>query len=406
MQRLKFGWPPFLKTLVIGGVVIATVLCIVRNLYTLSLIKSRTTAQTTTFHPATEDKNVEVKAVYEALVGDGNLVNKTVKLRVFEAKGDWKSAVQLADGLCNPPQDSDRCLWLRATTYEHVIQTGSDDLEINNKLVQTWHTMHWTCERFWQQAQSMTRSYSLSDAKIWIERAARAHPETARDWYFQGLAKSELGQWVEAIASLNQALMAGFPKRDSLFAIGTAQARMSDFQLALQTYGEAIEAESHENVGRSDVWFTQGWLAAYVLKPNNVGLAILAFEHSIYTNDFSQGNTGLANAYFQLGHVYFRVGDFPGAEHSYRRSIEIAPLVSAYRVSLSAVLFQLGKEQEAFSTLTEVLRVDPNQLEGLLAMGEYYKSVGDVENAKSMFVRALIKWPKDKRASDLLKSLQ
>jgi tetratricopeptide (TPR) repeat protein len=99
-----------------------------------------------------------------------------------------------------------------------------------------------------------------------------------------------------------------------------------------------------------------------------------------------------ARAYNNLGNLFhFYLKDFPKSEHAYRNSIAHDPAnILAYKglFELYALSFQQNTNK-AVQTLEEGLASNPNNLDLITSLANYYRDRGDVARAESSFERAL-----------------
>ncbi len=336
----------------------------------------------------------------------GRLVDRTIRLRVLQSENDWKAVVVASDTLCTGMKVIPMCLWIQANAYEDVANLTNNLPNLKHRLQSSWQQLDLGSSEFWTLAQSNEQVGQVSQAKNWYERASMAMSETAKDWYYRGLALKALGWYSEALTNFHAAIDSGYPSREPFFAIGKTYEGLGDISAANSAYDHAIASDSHVYLGRSDVLYAKGWLATYLMKPNNVTLAMKVFERSIKVNDFSQGRIGLADAYFQLGHTHFHFDDFTAAKTSYRKAIEIEPYTSGYYVSMGVALLRLGEREQAENAFRKAITMDSHQFEGMIALADMYRESGDTNNARIMYLKALTIAPTNKGIAESLKNLE
>ncbi len=70
---------------------------------------------------------------------------------------------------------------------------------------------------------------------------------------------------------------------------------------------------------------------------------------------------GNADAYFAMGNLYLKNGDFDKAEKSYRSAIKINPSNGAYHNNIGWLYMQKGENAKAERSVREALRLDPGK---------------------------------------------
>jgi Flp pilus assembly protein TadD len=97
-----------------------------------------------------------------------------------------------------------------------------------------------------------------------------------------------------------------------------------------------------------------------------------------------------ANAHNDLGVLYFENGEKDKAVSAYERAVHLEPTDATYRKNLADVyLIEQGRIEEAMKLYLGVLEENPQDLESLIACGMITASVGQPEDAKLFYHRAL-----------------
>jgi len=96
-----------------------------------------------------------------------------------------------------------------------------------------------------------------------------------------------------------------------------------------------------------------------------------------------------AEAHHYLGVCAEMRQDYADAETHYREALRRDPGLFESRVNLGNVLFYLGRNDEALTTLTELTQAFPDEPDGFLALGMQQKAVGDDAGALASFQRAV-----------------
>ncbi|MDX6444756.1 MAG: protein O-mannosyl-transferase [Blastocatellia bacterium] len=88
---------------------------------------------------------------------------------------------------------------------------------------------------------------------------------------------------------------------------------------------------------------------------------------------------------FNLGYVYYRVGNFPEAERYLRKAIEIKPDDAAEQRFLGFTLAELGHNDEAEAALQRAIALRPNAANQHYVLGMLLKQKGDAAGALPEF---------------------
>jgi Flp pilus assembly protein TadD len=115
------------------------------------------------------------------------------------------------------------------------------------------------------------------------------------------------------------------------------------------------------------------------------------------------------NALFQndLGVLRYRLGNFTGARISYERAADLLPANSNFRKNLADLYFaEFGMVDEAIRIYLDLFRLQPGDLEVLAALGQICMAVGQPDEAKSFYRRALEIDPWNADIRDVLKQIE
>jgi Flp pilus assembly protein TadD len=115
------------------------------------------------------------------------------------------------------------------------------------------------------------------------------------------------------------------------------------------------------------------------------------------------------NALFQndLGVLRYRLGDCAGARISYERAAELQPANSNFRKNLADLYYaEFGMVDEAIRIYLDLYRLHPGDLEVLAALGQICTAVGQPEEAKSFYRRALEIDPWNAEIREVLRQIE
>lgn len=112
----------------------------------------------------------------------------------------------------------------------------------------------------------------------------------------------------------------------------------------------------------------------------------------------ANGYYNLAATYHKLGQVTRRPEDFAQAEQLYRQSLNYDPNhVDSHR-GLAVLLVEQGRSMEAFRTLEDWARQNPNYAAARVELARLYEEAGDLASARLHLVDSLALEPTNARA--------
>jgi membrane associated rhomboid family serine protease/Flp pilus assembly protein TadD len=139
-------------------------------------------------------------------------------------------------------------------------------------------------------------------------------------------------------------------------------------------------------------YFTVRELRAYTV---HMFTAIQALSGSKFTEARDQLQAAIrhrpndAIAYAYLGTAYTRLGDMPGAEAAFRRSVELNPRDLSARFQLAVVYYTEGKLTDAVDTMQQVIQAQPNDPQFHEFLAQIFSQQGNNSQANQEHTRAM-----------------
>ena len=130
---------------------------------------------------------------------------------------------------------------------------------------------------------------------------------------------------------------------------------LSKFRLFHRKYEKAIaEAQQAVELNPNGTWavFNLGWILRYAGRPEE---AIPLLKKSIRLNPIPQ-----SQVYDTLGRAYFLARRYEEAIEAYKTAIKLDPDNQYAHIGLAATYADLGKEEEARTEASEILRIEPS----------------------------------------------
>lgn len=106
-----------------------------------------------------------------------------------------------------------------------------------------------------------------------------------------------------------------------------------------------------------------------------------------------QASPNRADAWFSLGQVQGRMGDFRNAAQSFKRAIKLAPAVADGYVHLGNAFLRQGRVNQAISTYRDGLKQQPQQPLLHFNLGVALRQSGDTEGAIASYRQAIALFP-------------
>ncbi len=236
-----------------------------------------------------------------------------------------------------------------------------------------------------------------------------------------------LGNFKEAISILKTALMVNSENEGALYEIAFCYDQLGDYNLAIECYTQFID----ENPYSFTAWYNLG--NAYS-KIENYEKALWAYDYSILINsNFGPAHFNLANAflsqekffkaiehfnecmridgddasaYCYIGECYEQLNELELSKHNYKRSLELAPMLSEAWLGLGIIEDLEGKTDEGIILIEKALEFDPQNAGIMHVLAGAYEKIDNIEQASFFYKQSLEINPNDEEClSDYIELL-
>jgi len=120
-----------------------------------------------------------------------------------------------------------------------------------------------------------------------------------------------------------------------------------------------------------------------------------------------QSYPNFAQAYNDLGVLYYHTGDKEKVRHHYEQAVELMPDNIIFQKNLADFYcIELGRIEEALQIYVSVLKTDPQDVEALTATGLICKALNNFDDARHFFTQALQIEPWNADAREQIDDLQ
>jgi tetratricopeptide (TPR) repeat protein len=230
-------------------------------------------------------------------------------------------------------------------------------------------------------------------------------------YYKLGLVNYQLGEYHQAIINYNQAINININHPLAYGQIGVVNYQLGNYQIALEAYTQAIKINPHlainyKNRGdiRSDLGDNQGAIEDYhqAIKLNpDYATTQKDRQISRYLLDDKQEVIDINDAigYKNRGHDRTELGDYEGAIADYTQVIKINPDdIDAYYYRGNAY-FDMGKYEAAINDYTQVIKINANYINAYYNRGNALLEIADKPRAVEDFHKAAdLYWQEGKLA--------
>lgn len=235
-------------------------------------------------------------------------------------------------------------------------------------------------------------------------------PHDRLGWFLGGIALVQMGQYSDALPSMQKAVELAPSEADAHNILGVVLFNLGRLEDAEFSYRRAIQvmpnyAEAHNNLGnalkamnrfveaescyqqaiqiKSDYAVAHFNLGVALKEMSRIGEAEASYRRAV------QIKPDYAEAHTNLGLVLQDMGLFDAAEICYRRALQIKPDSAETHTNLGSLLFYLGRLDEAEHSCQQALRLKPNFAEAHSILGSTLHNQGRLEEAEASCRQAI-----------------
>lgn len=225
----------------------------------------------------------------------------------------------------------------------------------------------------------------LKDAQEYV----RQNPNSAHGHNALGDTYFSYKQYGKAIASYKEAIrfMPDFPGASLM--IGFAYKRLGQYKEAIAAYKEALRIDPNNTSARNDLNELEQKIAQAKSSPP-VNQPVRQLSKKLEdAREAVRKNPNDANAHFNLGNAYSRLGQYQDAITPYKEAIRIKPDDAFAHYNLGLAYGKSGRYQEAIASNKEALRIKPDFASAHYNLGSTYKKSGQYQEAIASFKEAI-----------------
>jgi tetratricopeptide (TPR) repeat protein len=209
--------------------------------------------------------------------------------------------------------------------------------------------------------------------------------------YDLGIAYNKLGRHLEAIATLNEAIIINPDLSFAYYILGDSYEKLGDRERTVAAFGESINA--YKRTFKLDPNNFDGyvWLADSYERLGRYEEAVETYKQAIEINPNDPRN------YTYIGHVYKNMSLYENAIEAYKKSIEINPNFDHSRayLYLATVYEKLGRYEEALEPTKYYYMGNLNDIDAYLCYAQINQKLGRYEEAIDICKKGLKIDPND-----------
>jgi tetratricopeptide (TPR) repeat protein len=218
----------------------------------------------------------------------------------------------------------------------------------------------------------------LTEARGRFVAAVKADENLYEGWHDLGVVEARLGHWGAAAEAFQRALALQPAARTTVIALGEVWGRAGRWADAAALYGERLASGEDPDLRLRRV---------QALREAGKTTEALDEVRALLAKDSKN-----AAAFNALGLVYYRMDRLPLAESAFRRAIELDPkskTTAPVWNNLGLVALGRGRDQEAFAAFAQAAELDRGHREAHVNQALVYLDCGDYARAERELRRSL-----------------
>ncbi len=240
-----------------------------------------------------------------------------------------------------------------------------------------------SARQYYRAGEEFFEKREYENAIKQFSRALAMDPDYERAYILRAHAHARLGDYAHAATDYDRAI--GYNGKDAelYYLSGNAHFREDRYTVALTRLDRAIEMK----------W---NYLEAYQVR-SLVYLKLERYQEALEDIRKYLGMQEDETGYYYLARVYEKLQMYDEAEKAYARSIEMNRQIAETHFALAGLLFKREKYSQANEAVTEMLRWDPGNLEGMLLQSRIHAAARNFPKAIEVLSLASIEYPDEPR---------
>ncbi|MES0488863.1 MAG: tetratricopeptide repeat protein [Leptospirales bacterium] len=204
------------------------------------------------------------------------------------------------------------------------------------------------------------------NSEIYFKRAIELYPRSAKYYYNLAYVQSLHNKKAEAMANLEKSLSYGAEKSSTYRYIARLYEDLGDINGAEKSLRKALE-----NSPRNTEILSA--LSKVLISRSNWNDAMFYLQKTI---DLSTGKLEKANAYYNLGRVYYEIGNYKDATYALEKAYALDSKNTEFITLLGKVYAEAGHPHKSIHLYKKELSDNPDNIDLKLALGNLYYTEG------------------------------
>jgi tetratricopeptide (TPR) repeat protein len=224
---------------------------------------------------------------------------------------------------------------------------------------------------------------SLDDAIDQFTKAIELDPDFDKAYIQRAIAYSKLEDYKKAAQDFDRAIVFNEKDGELYYLSGSCYYQLEEYQIALDRFTNAIDLKNN---------FQEAYRerSVVLMELRRYQEALEDCRKCLKIKEDEKG-------YFNLAQVYEKLEMYPESEEAYRRSIEENPRVIETHFALARMLYSTEDYSNAYASVTQVLQLDPGNLEGILLQSQILAAQKNYPKAIEVLSMASIEYPDEPR---------
>ena len=265
----------------------------------------------------------------------------------------------------------------RSALWRNNLTLTANDVETHPNSVRIQHAYGnlLVTEYGMKEKDASRRRHYLEEGVQHLARAVELLPDYADAWFVLGLAYKELGEYKQAIVSLERARRDRV-KEDAQYyvALGMAYGEDEQYEKAFELLNEAIQLDSTSSQAYNNI-------GVFYSRVGRNAMSVQMLDRAMRLSPADDGPP------FNMGNTYTAMGDLKTAIEYYEKAITLNQASERAWLNLGNSYGMLRDYPKAIKAFEKVLEINPSNTDARHNIGVTYSAMGDTANANRYLPR-------------------
>ena len=238
-------------------------------------------------------------------------------------------------------------------------------------------------KQYMKAGEEFLRKMNFDDAIEQFTKAIELDPDFDKAYIQRALAYIQLKDFEKAAIDFDRAIVFNEKDGELYYLSGNSYYQLGDNEMALERLNNAID-------------FKNNFLEAFQVR-SLVLMDLRRYKEALDDCRKSLRMKEDEKGFYNLAMVYEKLEMYSEAEEAYRQSIEENPRVFETHFGLARLLYQTESFDDAGASVSQMLELDPGNLEGMLLQAQILAAQKDYPKAIEVLSLASIDNPEEGR---------